>query len=106
MLQVGETVDSFGGVEPVRLRLLDVSLETLDTFTGQVADPQEIMEICRFASRRPRIANGDGNRWCCVRVEFEFPQADTDSLAGDLGDHDAPPGAMALALSGLGSWPP
>ena len=60
MLQVGETVESFGGVEPVPLRLLDVSLETLDTFTGQVADPQEIMEFCRFASGRPRSPTAMG----------------------------------------------
>lgn len=60
LLPVGETVEIFGGVEPVPLQLLDVTLETLDTFTGKDADPQEMMEILSFRFRPPTLTNGDG----------------------------------------------
>ena len=90
MLQVGETVESFGGVEPVPLRLLDVSLGTLDTFAGQVAGPardhgNSVVSLPAAHARQRRW-----EPWVLCSVEFELPQADTDTLAGDLGDHYAP----------------
>jgi len=106
--QVGETVESFGGVEPVTLRLLDVSLETLDTFTGEDADPQEIMEIlsCSLPVAHARQRRW-GNRRCCVRSSSSCRRPTPTLSQGTWTTttrHRM--SAMALALSGLGSWPP
>ena len=73
------------------------------------ADPQKIIEILSFRFRAPTLANGDGEPLVRCSVEFELPQADTTPTlsqgiwATTTGRRMS---AMALALSGLGSWPP
>ena len=61
LLPVGDTVEIFGGVEPVPLYLLDWTLEALDGRTGEDPDPHRMMEMLSARFRPPALSTGEGD---------------------------------------------
>ncbi len=90
LLPVGETVEIFGGVEPVPLHLLDWTLAQLDRLTGEDADPHGMMELLSARFRPPTLNTGEGDPLVLCAAEFEVAPTDTDSLTAALDDHYGP----------------
>ena len=97
LLPVGDTVEIFGGVEPVPLHLLDWSLQALDGQTGEDADPHRMMEMLSARFRPPTLNTGEGDPLVLCAAEFDVALSDTDSLTTALDENYGPadePGAL------------
>lgn len=90
LLPVGDTVEIFGGVEPVPLHLLDWSLQVLDGQTGEDADPRRMMAMLSARFRPPTLTTGEGDPLVLCAAEFDVALNDTDSLTTALDETYGP----------------
>jgi hypothetical protein len=87
LLPVGDTVEIFGGVEPVPLHLLDWSLQALDGQNGDDADPHRMMEMLSARFRPPTLNTGEGDPLVLCSAEFDVDLSDTGSLTTALDEN-------------------
>ncbi len=87
LLPVGDTVEIFGGVEPVPLHLLDWSLQALDGQNGDDADPHRMMEMLSARFRPPTLNTGEGDPLVLCSAEFDVDLTDTGSLTTALDEN-------------------
>jgi len=96
LLPVGDTVEIFGGVDPVPVSLLDATLAALDRMAQGELDADEAMEVLSARFVPPTLVTGEGEPLVLCTAVFDTPPADLDRLTTALDDAYEPADA--------GSW--
>ena len=79
IVPAGETMQVFGGIEPVPLGDLDVLIELLD---ADEPDPEELVAFCSRRFAPPLLTNTEGDS--LVLCDLVLSVSDPDMLSSDL----------------------